>query len=293
MMPNNSVVTTTDATPCALINASTQLTVLPAAVPELLAALSSDDLSFAELAEIITRFPSIAARLLFLANSAWAAPVAEITSLEAACVKLGLSVVKSISISIAIAAPFDPARCPAFRSDIFWSGALLVADGASWLASYSTAFRNENTGSVHTAALLHNLGLLWMADNISQPTNAAFAMVEANPDLPLAEALRDHCGADHGQIGGCLARAWGLPGLIEAAMAHHLDFSYAGENWEIAQLTGYAATLVHCIDEDAAALPDDLRLERLGIRAEQRDEVFKRLQDRHKRVADMVRVLFC
>jgi len=76
-------------------------------------------------------------------------------------------------------------------------------------------------------------------------------------------------------------------------MKHHLDFAYAGTHWEIAQLTGYAATLVHELDTEIEALPEDLRLERLGIQSKQRDEVFEQLQDRAQRVQEMVRVLFC
>jgi len=255
--------------------------------------LSDEDLSFQRLAAVIANFPSIAARLIFLANSAWAAPVGEITSLEKACIKLGLSLVKSVSISIAIAAPFDPAKCPAFESERFWSTALLVADAASWLGQHSRACDGEMQGSIHTAALLHNLGLLWMADNIPERTNRAFEIVADDPSLDLVQVLRDKCGADHAQVGGCLAAAWNFPGLIRVAMAHHLDDSYDGEYWQVAQLTGYAVSMVHGLDHQIATLPEDMRLERLGISSAQRDEVFERLRRRHENVREMVRVLFC
>ena len=279
--------------PCDLIDSGTQLTVLPAAVPELLAALNDDELSFKELADTVAQFPTIAARLLFLANSSWAAPVAEITTIEGACAKLGLAVVKSVSVSIAIAAPFDPAKCPAFHSEQFWSSALLVADVASWLAECSEKIDDKDVATVHTAALLHNLGLLWMADSIPGETAQALLMAKNNSDLSLADALKHTCGADYAQVGGCLARAWNLPGVIESAMKNHLDFSYAGDHWQVAQLTGYAATMVHCLNHGIEALPEDMRLERLGVRSEQRDAIFERLQGRYENVREMVRVLFC
>ncbi len=279
--------------PCELINSGTQLSVLPAAVPELLAALGDEEISFAELARKIAEFPTVAARLIFLANSSWAAPVEEITSLEMACAKLGLSLVKSVSISLAIAAPFDPGKCPAFRSDRFWSTALLVADTAAALARHSDEFSVEDQGAVHTAALLHNLGLLWLADNMPEPANKAFEISNENPELPLAELLQSHCGADHSQIGGCLARAWAFPAFIESAMKHHLDYDYAGEHWEIALVTGSAATMVHCLDHQLEQASDDPRLVRLGIDSDRADEVFQQLTQRHERVREMVRVLFC
>ncbi len=281
------------AAPCNLIDETTRLTVLPAAVPELLAALSDEDLTFHRLAAILADFPSIAARLIFLANSAWAASVEEITSLERACVKLGLSLVKSVSISLAIAAPFDPAKCPAFQGERFWSTALLVADAALWLAAHSPRFNDDDLGSVHTAALLHNLGLLWMVDNLPERTNRVFEIVTAEPSLSVAEILREECGADHAEIGGCLAEAWNFPDMIGTAMRYHLDFSYDGENWPVAQLTGYAVSMVQHLDQEVETLPEDLRLERLGISSASRDGVFKRLQQRRNKVHDMVKVLFC
>ena len=55
----------------------------------ILKALSSDDLNFRQLSQIISKYPSIAARLIFLANSAWAAPRVPIEDLESACARLG------------------------------------------------------------------------------------------------------------------------------------------------------------------------------------------------------------
>lgn len=289
----NAAMEMEESNPCSLISDATQLTVLPAAVPELLSSLSDEDISFHELATTIGKFPSIAARLIFLANSAWAAPVTEITTLEMACAKLGLTLVKSVSISLAIAAPFDPAKCPAFKSERFWATALLVADAASWLAPHAREFEGGDTGTVHTAALLHNLGLLWMADQIPETLYNALEAANSEPGRALDKLLREDCGADHAEVGGCLARAWELPSVIESAMKNHLNFSYSGEHWQVAQLTGYSVTMMHCLEHEIDPLPGDLRLERLGIHAEQRDAVFERMQQRHEQVNEMVRDLFC
>ncbi len=292
-MQNAAVRTVAEAEPCELIHSGTQLSVLPAAVPELLAVLGDEEISFPELAKKIAEFPTVAARLMFLANSSWAAPVAEITSLEMACAKLGLALVKSVSISLAIAAPFDPGKCPAFRSDRFWSTALLVAEGAAALARRSDQFGEEALGSVHTAALLHNLGLLWLADNMPEAANGAFEQTNENPELSLAEVLRAHCGADHARIGGCLAQAWEFPAMIESAMQNHLDADYAGAHWQIALVTGLAAAMAHCLDHQLEYRLEDPRVARLGIEPAEAVEVFEHLEQRHERVREMVRVLFC
>ena len=57
-----------------------QVPVIPPGMLHLLNSLTSENLGFVELARVIERYPSIAGRLISLANSAWSAPVSSITS---------------------------------------------------------------------------------------------------------------------------------------------------------------------------------------------------------------------
>ena len=70
-----------------MISQDTRLPTQPLALPYLLQALSDNDIDYHVLAGIIERFPSIAARLIFLANSAWSAPKTPIASIEPACIQ--------------------------------------------------------------------------------------------------------------------------------------------------------------------------------------------------------------
>ena len=113
--------------------------VLPPGAPYLLKALTDESLSFVELAAVIERYPTIAARLISLSNSAWSSPVSEITSVEMACSRLGFDVVRSASIALAVSAPFDTSRCQAFDTRFFWCTSLLAADGVAGLVKASKA----------------------------------------------------------------------------------------------------------------------------------------------------------
>ena len=77
-------------------------------------------------------------KLISLANSVWSAPTDEVSSLENACARLGFGVVRSTSIAIAVAAPFNPSTCPAFDLEYYWCSVLLTADVASRLVSVSS-----------------------------------------------------------------------------------------------------------------------------------------------------------
>ncbi len=143
-----------------------QLPSLPAGAPYLLKSLTNENIDFAELASVVEKFPGIAGKLISLVNSAWSAPATEVTSLEDTCSRLGLGVVRSTSIALAVAAPFNSTRCPSFDLEYYWCSVLLAADAASRLAGVSSSIRDFEPATARAAGLLHNLGLLWLADRL-------------------------------------------------------------------------------------------------------------------------------
>ncbi len=100
-----------------------KLPTLPAGTPFLMKSLTDENIDFVELAAVLEKFPSIAGKLISLVNSVWSAPASEISSLEAACSRLGFGVVRSTSIALAIASPFDATRCRWFDAERFWCSA--------------------------------------------------------------------------------------------------------------------------------------------------------------------------
>ena len=253
----------------------------PSSLPYLLDALNDEDTETTDLAEVLERFPGIAARLLSLANSAWAAPVETISSIERACVQLGLSLVKSVSISLAVASPFDPNRCPTFHSERFWCDAFLIAECAERLARHSDTDLGDCPGTLRTAGLMHNLGLLWIADNL--PLEAEQALTRAGSgEVRLRDALIDICGTDACEVGGLIGRAWDLPEDLVASMEQHVSTDYAGGGWQIATLVGLSIGIVRELNGNDPDPDDGIRLDRLEIgaseRGQVRSEVAKRLE---------------
>ena len=144
--------------------ATLQLPSMPAGAPYLLKSLTDESIDFVELASVVEKFPGIAGKLISLVNSAWSAPASEVTSLEATCSRLGLGVVRSTSIALAVASPFNSTRCPSFDLEYYWCSVLLTADAASRLVAVSSSKHEFEPATARAAGLLHNLGLLWLAD---------------------------------------------------------------------------------------------------------------------------------
>lgn len=261
------------------ISANTQLPVMPASLPHLVQVMSDPDSDPDMVATAVSRFPTIAVRLVALANSAWIAPVTPISSIEQACTHLGLNLVRSLSLSIAIAAPFSPVQCSAFDSESFWCNTLLLADCAASLSELSVVTGAAGRETARAAALFSNLSLLWLADAMPDETTSALehdCNSEIFPDRP----LRTECGMDTGYIGGLLGRAWGLPDDLVAGMEHHGNTHYDGNGRAFAALVRVAADIVHAvnIDEWRVDCADDL--EQLGIEPMKRDTLVKKISAR-------------
>ncbi|MDX2506543.1 MAG: HDOD domain-containing protein [Gammaproteobacteria bacterium] len=269
---------------------SKHLPVLPPGAPYLLKTLTDESIDFHHLARSIERFPTIAARLIALVNSAWSAPVSPLTSLEAACARLGFAVVRSTSIALAVAAPFNPTRCPAFDAQRFWCRALLVADTSSWLAQSAGAGHAPET--VRAAGLLHNLGLLLLADQLPDETHQVLQQHNEIADSHLERLLHDRLGFDHCDAGGLLGETWGLPAPLVTAMAHHLKAPESLSLEESSSIVGYAVTMAHAAEQQIPWQAPDSMQASLGISPIEANRLFAQVITQLEKTRELAEILF-
>lgn len=177
---------------------------------QLLLEIADSDVSMDRIVQLVQVSPSIAARLLATANSAWSNPVAPVTSVGDACFRLGLNVVRTTTIALAIGQSFDTKRCPAFDVDQFWCTSILSSRIAAELAEGL----GVDAGTAATAALLRNIGLLWLADAMPDETNDALADAGDDPEHGISACLQRHCGIDRMQASQTLYEAWRLPASL-------------------------------------------------------------------------------
>lgn len=205
---------------------------LPHGTPYLLQVLSDDDLDFAKLARHVERFPSIVLRLLSVANSAWSSPRSEIVELEQACARLGLKVVRSIAVAVAVAAPFHYHACPAFRPILYWSSSMLIARAAGLLCEALGRRTSYPVGLAATAGVLSNLGVLLLAAKMPEETDLALQRA-GNEGDSLRDTTLASCGIGYDQAAMLLFRSWGLPdplyGVLGNGLGCELDSSVEGD----------------------------------------------------------------
>jgi len=254
-----------------------QLPSLPAGTPFLLKSLSNQNIDYSELSSIIEKFPSITGKLISLANSVWSAPITEITSVEMVCSRLGFSVVRSASIAIAVAAPFNPTKCPAFDSEHFWCSAFMTAEAASSLVPAMTNPTDLEPATARVAGLLHNLSLLWLVDKLPNEVDQAISLSENGEVDSLQQSLTQILGFGHLQAGQQLGCSWELPDSIVLPMTHYSDIDYQNTKHEIVNTVGLAARLASFVLHQDLPPEPDIRLSKLGISMEDFESIYTKL----------------
>lgn len=260
----------------------------------LIDSMNNDDLHIDELAAVIRNYPEIVLRIIFLANSPWVAPAKPIQSVEQACSILGKSIVKSICLGMCVAACFDTRKCPNFNTERFWTTSMLVAEGASILASRLPAELQsiEFVQTAQTAGVLHNIGILWLADNLPEETSKALEIAGSDTEITVDQALLELAGARYSEVGGWLGEFMKLPDVLVLSMKHQFNPDYDQSSWEAAVVVGSAAKMAAMLFQQHEEIQKIERLNTLGIDETVQQKVFQTLSEKFERTQELARTLF-
>jgi len=196
----------------------------------LLQVLSDDNLDIKELAGIIEQDSGVTARIMGLANSAYFGQVNPVNTVQNAITRvLGLNMVKSLALGIAMAGAFDSRACQAFDLDQYWAHALGTALMGRLLARQISSDDAVDPDSVYLCGLLHHIGTLLLAHSFPGRFSSALTRLAANPDEDIRSLEREELGIDHVEAGEWLARRWHLPEAVVDTVTYVGDEDYAGD----------------------------------------------------------------
>lgn len=231
------------------------------------------DIDLETLAVTLAGAPAIAARLLGLANSPYYGVGEQVYSLLRAIQRLGLVAVRGISVGLIFSGMFDSSACRHFRADRFWMSAVLTAHLANQLSREVSTALPMPRDALYMAGLLHNIGLLALANLYPQPMEEVLDTCDGiSPRPVLGRQLQARFGIDHHLAGDWLGEAWQLPVALRVVLRRHADPGYAGEHWPLALMTGLSARLAHAMvwPECASLAPapnESSVMQRLGLDA--------------------------
>lgn len=174
-------------------------------------ALENPDWTLEKIATIISMEPLISARLLGLANSvAYNASGPEITDIKTAVVRLGLKLVRSTALAIAVDQMLHAKSVSVFKehADWLWNHSMRTASAAYVLSKHHSTY---NPDEAMLAGMIHDIGAFYMLYRASQ-----YEELRIRPDTVKYLATRWH-----EQIGFSLLETLGMPEEITRAIKEH------------------------------------------------------------------------
>lgn len=196
------------------------LPALPEASAKILEAVNQADIAIEELVHALTLSPSLVARLLGMANSAYFNTHREITDIHSAIVQvLGLDLVKSFALCVVVNVHLDASRCRSFDSEYFWTRSLLAALITQHLARLNDC-HSHPLSTAYSCGLLLNIGMLVAAYLFPEQVNKILANSQLNKLNKVGVEIQNQLGLSHYQLGFHLLKTWGLPSIYQETLQH-------------------------------------------------------------------------
>ena len=180
--------------------------------------IESGETNFTQVSEVISQDPSMVARVLQLANSAFFGLGHNIASPSEAVFYLGFDVIRALALSDGIFLELTPLcrKISSFSPEILWRHSRAVGN----LAREITKTENANEFVIncsYSAGILHDIGLMILVCNMREEWEQMIAVMASG--LNIGEAEDKVLGARHETFGACLLGLWGLPEEIVHAVA--------------------------------------------------------------------------
>ena len=198
-----------------------ELPVLPVVAARLLSLLENPEVGMDELTEIISRDPSLASKVLKVANSAYYGFAAEIATLDHAVAVLGLNMLKSLALSVGVVDNLPRNKqSPLLTHDGLWLHSVAVATVIKELAGRLPSAAELD--HLFVVGLLHDVGKIVLLHFFQEQYQKALEQAQAEGGTPLFLAEREIIGLDHGEVGAMLLGRWKFPPkVLEPILDHH------------------------------------------------------------------------
>jgi len=201
-----------------------QLPTLPEVALRVRDAVESENTSAAEVAEIVTQDPAVAARLLQVANSALYRARNPIDNVQMAITRMGVKLVRNLVISLAMKQIFQAtseALDDAFRE--IWTDSLEVAAVARVFSDNVDKLEPEQA---MLAGLVHNIGALPILTKLDHDIG-----FDTEPEI--IEKLLNELAPE---LGCMILREWQFPEILQNVPRDCLDLERTREKADYADL---------------------------------------------------------
>jgi putative nucleotidyltransferase with HDIG domain len=254
------------------------------------AALTGQDVSVAEVVEMVKVDPGVSSRILRLANSAYIGLPRTVSSLHNAVVLLGLRRVHALVLSCSVGGIASASADLPFRLVDYWRHSVTVAMVCESVARHLKRYEPIDEGEAFCAGLLHDIGKVVVG--VCLPAAArrgvAYCRRSGRPYY-----LAEDPEASHTKAGALLAQRWKYPPDLTAAIEmHHApgrEPTFA-RMVAVVHLCDIVAHVVgmRTVAEEAVPSFDECAVARVGLEPERLRVIARDVLEDERRVEAMV-----
>ena len=267
---------------------------LPAAAQRIIALKSDPDYALADLVKVVETDPSIAARIMSWARSAFYSADPPPRSLSDAIMRvLGFDIVMNLALGLCLGGTLRlPARHVTGMPP-FWTEAVFTAAAMEALSLRQTGGR-DHAGIHYLTGLLASFGTLVLGHVFPPQYEALCHLQEANPDFP-AHQLDEHVlSLPRELLAAELFELWGLPPETVTAVREQNRRDYLGEHQPTVRLLQTVQATVRSMLGHGSQTPlitGPVDLKTIGIGERDLHEVSSLLEDSRDALEGLARAV--
>ncbi len=213
---------------------------LPTIYTRVIEVLQQPDYSIHEVGKIVSEDLGMTSKILQLVNSAFFGIPRRFSDVSDAVVFLGCDTIQSLVLTFGIFSQYGSKKIAGLDMEKLSTHGLTTATVAKFIAKSHTK-EKELIDDTYMAALLHDIGQLVLAANLSEPYLEITKRINEDK-VSRHAAEKEAFGTSHAEMGAYLLGIWGLPDNIVEAIAWHHD----PENSPVENFSPLAA--VHAAD---------------------------------------------
>lgn len=202
-----------------LIAKAYDLDPIPMSGTKLANLVADPESSLESITQVVSLDQALAARVLRAANSAASAARSQITTVKDAVVRLGRSTIVTLGFGVKVRQQLQQ-PLPEFG----------LAENVLWRHSVAAALAVESIGVLskspippesYAAALLHDIGKLVLARFLDPETLTYLHRAQEEGRCNSLQAEMEILEVNHAELGGMIARHWGLPNSLALGIQYH------------------------------------------------------------------------
>lgn len=171
--------------------------------------------------------PSISAKLIGIANSAFYGGSDDIKNVREAIARIGILQLKSIIYYLVLSLKFNIKLCPHFIVSRFWIKSMMQAHCARNICKHLDFGKSVDVDEIYSIGLLQHIGLLAIIDLYPEKTESLLAH---DTGESLNNKLLNAFGVNCYTASAMLLQHWALPRTFYNSIRHLNDFDYSGED---------------------------------------------------------------